>query len=322
MSAKIKAGIVGGAGYAGGEVLRLLLHHPHVEISFVHSRSHAGKPLTDVHGDLIGETEILFSNKIKNADVVFLCLGHGESKKWMRENFIDKNTHVIDLSQDFRLNGDGDFTYGLSELHREKISKAKHVANPGCFATAIQLALLPLAEKGLLKDDVEISATTGSTGAGQSFSETSHFTWRAGNVSSYKTLNHQHLAEIGQTILQSNAANKANVNFVPFRGSFTRGIHAVVHTKTSLTKEEAVNLYEKFYRAHPFTHVAEKDVDVKQVVNTNKCLLHVDVIKNRIVITSVIDNLLKGAAGQAVQNMNLLFGFDETSGLKLKPSAY
>lgn len=322
MTQKIKAGIVGGAGYTGGELLRLLLLHPAVEISFVLSRSHSGKPVADIHSDLAGETTLEFSGDVKQADVIFLCLGHGESKQWLNDNPLAAGTKVIDLSQDFRLqqNGNG-FVYGLPEMQREKISNANAIANPGCFATAIQLALLPLASQQLLQDDVHVTAATGSTGAGQSLSKTSHFTWRYGNHSAYKTLEHQHLAEIGQNV---NALQPFDhdICFVPSRGAFTRGIHAVLYTKTSLTTEEAVKRYADYYHTHPFVHVTANAPDVKQVVNTNKCLLHVEVLKGRIVITSVIDNLLKGASGQALQNMNLMFGLEETTGLRLKPSAY
>ncbi len=320
---KIKVGIIGGAGYTGGELIRLLLHHPAAGISFVNSRSNAGKPISDVHADLLGDTDLLFTEKIKPADVLFLCLGHGESVKWLKENPLDKKTRLIDLSQDFRLEAKGnEFVYGLPEFQRKKISNAKLIANPGCFATAIQLALLPLAEKGLLKNDIQVSAATGSTGAGQSLSATSHFTWRFGNHSTYKNLEHQHLAEISQTVFNLKKSNSGNIHFIPQRGAFTRGIHATVHFSTNLKSGEAIQLFKNYYSSHPFTHVSEKQIDLKQVVNTNKCLLHVEVIKKRIVITSIIDNLLKGASGQAVQNMNLMFGLEETTGLKLKPSAY
>lgn len=320
---KIKVGIIGGAGYTGGELIRLLLLHPNVDIAFVHSRSRAGKLISDVHTDLFGDTDLIFTNETKAVDIIFLCLGHGESSKWLKENPQDKDQRIIDLSQDFRLaSEENDFVYGLPEFNREKISSATHIANPGCFATAIQLALLPLAEKGLLQHDIQVSAVTGSTGAGQSLSATSHFSWRFGNHSAYKTLEHQHLAEISQTLFQLNNTNSGNIHFVPQRGAFTRGIHATVHLATNLKNEEAKKLFNDYYAKHPFTFVSEKAIDLKQVVNTNKCLLHVEVIGQRIVITSVIDNLLKGASGQAVQNMNLLFGIEETTGLKLKPLAY
>jgi N-acetyl-gamma-glutamyl-phosphate reductase len=320
---KIKIGIVGGAGYTGGELIRLLLFHPHAEISFVHSRSNAGKFISDVHGDLLGETELTFTDKISPVDVLFLCLGHGESSKWLKENPQNENVKIIDLSQDFRLCSDtNQFIYGLPEFQQQKISNAKYIANPGCFATAIQLALLPLAEKGLLQDDIQISGVTGSSGAGQSLSSTSHSTWRFGNHSSYKTLEHQHLAEISQTLFAMSNSNSGNIHFIPQRGAFTRGIHATIHFSTTLSNEEANSIYKKYYAAHPFTFVSEKQIDLKQVINTNKCYLHVEVINQRIVITSVIDNLLKGASGQAVQNMNLMFGLEQTTGLKLKSIAY
>jgi len=320
---KIQAGIIGGAGYTGGELLRILLGHPHAEIGFVHSRSHAGKPVSGVHADLSGETDLAFSGGTTSADVIFLCLGHGESKKWLAEHPVDAKTKLIDLSQDFRIAAENNpFVYGLPEFRKAAIAQASRVANPGCFATAIQLALLPLAKNNLLRDDVQVSATTGSTGAGQSLSATSHFTWRYGNHSAYKILEHQHLAEIGQTVQALQQGFGHAIHFVPSRGAFTRGIHAVIHTETGLEKNAAEKLYADFYAGHPFTHPVKNIPDVKQVVNTNKCFLHIDVTDGRIVIQSVIDNLLKGASGQAVQNMNLIFGFDETAGLKLKPSAY
>ncbi len=324
MKKMIKVGIVGGAGYTGGELIRLLLLHPNVEISFVHSRSNAGKLISSVHHDLLGDTFLSFTDQInKTVDLVFLCLAHGESAKWLKENSLPENISIIDLSQDFRLSFEGnDFIYGLPEFQKEIIVKAKHIANPGCFATAIQLALLPLAEKGLLHDDIQVSAITGSTGAGQSLSATSHYTWRFGNHSAYKSLEHQHLAEIGETFLKMNPSNSGAIHFIPQRGSFTRGIFATIHFPTNLNSQEANSIYSAFYSNQPFTHVSEKAIDLKQVINTNKCLLHVEVINGRIVITSAIDNLLKGASGQAVQNMNLIFGFEETSGLKLKSLAY
>lgn len=320
----IKVGIVGGAGYTGGELIRLLLLHPNVEISFVNSRSNAGKLITSVHEDLLGDTLFSFTDQIENnVDVIFLCLGHGESAKWLKGNFLPSTISIIDLSQDFRLSFEGnDFVYGLPEFQKENIAKSKHVANPGCFATAIQLALLPLAEKGLLKEEIQISAVTGSTGAGQSLSATSHYTWRFGNHSNYKSLEHQHLAEIGETFLKLNAVNTGTIHFIPQRGSFTRGIFATIHLSTNLNSEEVKSIYKDFYSNEPFTHISEKPIDLKQVINTNKCLLHVDVINGRIVIASAIDNLLKGASGQAVQNMNLIFGLEETTGLKLKSLAY
>lgn len=321
MTKKIKAGIAGAAGYTGGELLRLLLNHPQAEIAFAQSRSQAGKTVWSAHPDLFGETDLEFSQSAGEADVIFLCLGHGESAKWMQEH--QPEAKIIDLSQDFRIATEGnDFVYGLPEWQRDTIRSAEKIANPGCFATAIQLALLPLANAKALTGDVQVCATTGSTGAGQSLSASSHFTWRYGNHSAYKTLTHQHLAEIGQTLHRLDPEFGGAIHFVPARGAFTRGIHAVLHAETSLTKNEATELFLDYYAGHPFVHCCNQAPDLKQVVNTNKCFLHTDVTGGRIVISSVIDNLLKGASGQAVQNMNLLFGLEETTGLKLKPSAY
>ncbi|MBI3510988.1 MAG: N-acetyl-gamma-glutamyl-phosphate reductase [Bacteroidetes bacterium] len=322
MSKKIKAGIIGSAGYAGGELIRLLLHHPYAELKFAQSRSNAGNKIYSVHTDLLGETDLSFSNETDpDCDVLFLCMGHGESKKWMNENKIADHTHVIDLSQDFR-SGGADFIYGLPELQKKNIGKAKHIANPGCFATAIQLALLPAVQAKIIDSDVNVSATTGSTGAGQNLSATSHFTWRHGNHSAYKVLEHQHLTEIEKTFFSLDKNFPHAVHFIPQRGAFARGIHTIAHFSTSVKKEEAKDIFEKFYNDHPFTHISPCTIDVKQVVNTNNCFLHIENSNGRLIITSVIDNLLKGASGQAVQNMNLIFGFDETSGLKLKSTAY
>jgi N-acetyl-gamma-glutamyl-phosphate reductase len=324
MKEKIRIGILGGAGYTGGELIRILLLHPNAEIIFVNSRSNSGKRISEIHTDLFGDTDLVFTNEISDSiHLLFSCLGHGESSKWLSENKVSPGIKIIDLSQDFRLKKDGnDFVYGLPEFHREKITKANRVANPGCFATAIQLALLPLAEKGMLQEDIQVSAVTGSTGAGQSLNTTSHFSWRFGNHSAYKILEHQHLAEIGETISELHQGNSGVLHFIPQRGSFTRGIFATIHFPTTLNNEQANLLYRNFYAEHPFTFVSENSIDMKQVINTNKCLLHVEVINGRIVITSVIDNLLKGASGQAVQNMNLIFGLEETTGLKLKSIAY
>jgi N-acetyl-gamma-glutamyl-phosphate reductase len=325
---KIKAGIVGGAGYTGGELLRIIVNHPDVDIVFVHSKSNAGNFVSDTHTDLIGDTDIKFTDTLSDAiDVLFLCTGHGEAKKFLAENKIDAKIKIIDLSQDFRLNASNKaleepFVYGLPELNRDKIKTAHNIANPGCFATCIQLALLPLAAKGLLKDDIHISATTGSTGAGQSLSTTSHFSWRNNNLSIYKAFEHQHLAEIGQSLVQLQNNFNNTINFIPYRGAFTRGILAAVYTTTNLSEVELQKLYNDYYKEHPFTHVSKASVDLKQVVNTNKCLLQVQKIGDRVLITSCIDNLTKGASGQAVQNMNLLFGLDETAGLKLKATYF
>jgi N-acetyl-gamma-glutamyl-phosphate reductase len=313
---KIKIGIVGGAGYTGGELLRILIHHPNADIRFVNSKSNAGKPVYKVHGDLLGDTQLNFTDELYNdIDVVFLCAGHGESKKFLTENPQFKSIKIIDLSTDFRDESEG-FVYGLAELQREKIKTAQHIANPGCFATSIELALLPLANEGLIKEEVHVSAITGSTGAGQSLSNTSHFSWRNNNVSIYKSFNHQHLQEIGM-VLAGNGP-KPVVNFIPYRGNFTRGIMANVYTKYDGTIEDATTLYKNFYESHPFTHISNEAIDLKQVVNTNKCLISLIKEGNKLLITSAIDNLTKGASGQAVQNMNLMFGLDECSGLRLK----
>ncbi|MBC7410620.1 MAG: N-acetyl-gamma-glutamyl-phosphate reductase [Arcicella sp.] len=315
----IKIGIIGGAGYTGGELLRILIHHPQVEIVFVHSNSQAGKPVCHTHTDLLGDTNLVFSEKYHTEiDAVFLCSGHGESKKFLVAHPEFKAVKIVDLSTDFRDQSEG-FVYGLAELQRDKISKANHVANPGCFATSIELALLPLAHAGLIHDDVHVSAVTGSTGAGQSLSPTGHFSWRSNNISIYKAFTHQHLTEIGMVISSFQGA-KPTVNFIPYRGTFTRGIMANVYTKFAGTLEEAKTLYRNYYAEHPFTHISDSPVDVKQVVNTNKCLISLELHEGNLLITSVIDNLTKGASGQAVQNMNLMFGLDETVGLRLKSS--
>jgi N-acetyl-gamma-glutamyl-phosphate reductase len=325
--ANIKAGIIGGAGYTGGELIRLLVHHPDVAVSFVHSRSNAGKPVYAVHQDLIGDTELLFTDKLSDdIDVLFLCLGHGESKKFLTENKIGDKTKIIDLANDFRLEaqssiGNRQFVYGLPELNRDKIKSAQNIANPGCFATAIQLGLLPLAKAGLLKD-IYTTGITGSTGAGQSLSSTSHFSWRANNIQAYKTLTHQHLGEIGESLLQLQPTNDVDLSFVPWRGDFTRGIFISSTLHCDLSLEELNVLYNEFYKSHPFTHVSKDPIFLKQVVNTNKAVIQLEKAESKVVVHSVIDNLLKGASGQAVQNMNLLFGLDETTGLKLKANYF
>jgi N-acetyl-gamma-glutamyl-phosphate reductase len=313
----IKIGIIGGAGYTGGELLRILIHHPEVEIVYVNSKSQAGKPVYSTHTDLLGDTDLTFSDELHtDVDVIFLCSGHGESKKFLVAHPEFKAVKIVDLSTDFRDQSEG-FVYGLAELQRDKIREANHVANPGCFATSIELALLPLASAGLIHDDVHVSAVTGSTGAGQSLSPTGHFSWRSNNISIYKAFTHQHLTEIGMVISSFQGA-KPTVNFIPYRGTFTRGIMANVYTKFSGTLEEAKTLYRNYYAEHPFTHISDSPVDVKQVVNTNKCLISLEVQEGNLLITSVIDNLTKGASGQAVQNMNLMFGLEETAGLRLK----
>ncbi|WP_346699930.1 N-acetyl-gamma-glutamyl-phosphate reductase [uncultured Alistipes sp.] len=319
----IRAGIIGGAGYTAGELIRLLVNHPQVEIAFVHSTSNAGNLLTEVHGGLEGETSMRFCEAydLAAADVVFLCSAHGQSKGWLAEQQLPEGLRIIDLAQDFRDESEG-FVYGLPEMNRERIRQARRVANPGCFATAIQLALLPLAAAGLLQDEVHVTAVTGSTGAGVKPSATTHFSWRSDNLSVYKAFSHQHLLEIGRNIRLLEPAFDREINFVPMRGDFTRGILASVYTTCELDEEAARKLYADYYAEAAFTHVAERGVDLKQVVNTNKALVHAARHGSKLHIVSVIDNLLKGASGQAVQNMNLMFGFDEKEGLRLKASAF
>lgn len=325
---KIKAGIIGGAGYTGGEMLRILVNHPNVEIAFVNSTSNAGNLISDVHTDLIGDTDLRFVNDIpQDIDVLFLCVGHGDAKKFLAANAIHDNIRIIDLSQDFRLAQNAQllnrsFVYGLPELNRDKIKSASNIANPGCFATCIQLGLLPLAAKGLIKQEVHINATTGSTGAGQSLATTSHFSWRNNNLSIYKAFEHQHLNEISESLLQLQPSLTDTLNFIPQRGAFTRGILAAMYMESDLTLEEAQAIYEDYYSGHPFTHVSRKNIDLKQVVNTNKALVHIEKHGNKLFVISIIDNLLKGASGQAVQNMNLMFGLEETAGLKLKAANF
>ncbi|SDC46104.1 N-acetyl-gamma-glutamyl-phosphate reductase [Pedobacter soli] len=325
---KIKAGIIGGAGYTGGEMLRILVNHPNVEIAFVNSTSNAGNLISDVHTDLIGDTDLRFVNDIsQDIDVLFLCVGHGDAKKFLAANSINDNIRIIDLSQDFRLAQNAQllnrkFVYGLPELNRDKIKSASNIANPGCFATCIQLGLLPLAAKGLIKQEVHINATTGSTGAGQSLATTSHFSWRNNNLSIYKAFEHQHLNEISESLLQLQPSLTDTLNFIPQRGAFTRGILAAMYMESDLTLEEAQAIYEDYYSAHPFTHVSRKNIDLKQVVNTNKALVHIEKHGNKLFVISIIDNLLKGASGQAVQNMNLMFGLEETAGLRLKAANF
>ncbi|MDZ7933539.1 MAG: N-acetyl-gamma-glutamyl-phosphate reductase [Emticicia sp.] len=317
---KINIGIIGGAGYTGGELLRILLNHPQVNVTFVNSKSQAGKPVYATHTDLVGDTDLLFTDLMPFDEVqaIFLCSGHNESKKFLAENTIPENLKIIDLSTDFRDQSNG-FVYGLPELQRDLIKTATKIANPGCFATSIELALLPLASAGLLNEDVHVSAVTGSTGAGQSLSATTHFSWRNNNISIYKAFTHQHLKEINQSIKTLQPAFGKAVNFIPYRGNFSRGIMANVYTKFAGTIEEAKELYKNYYASHPFTHLSEAaEIDLKQVVNTNKCIMHLEKHDDNLLITSVIDNLTKGASGQAVQNLNLVFGLEETTGLKLK----
>lgn len=331
----IKVGIIGGAGYTGGELIRLLIHHPGVSVSFIHSRSNAGKPVHSVHQDLVGDTELKFSGDLNDdIDVLFLCLGHGESKKFLTENKISDKVKIIDLANDFRLSKSSqhetrNFVYGLPELNRDKIKKANNVANPGCFATTIQLGLLPLAKAGLLKE-VYTTGITGSTGAGQSLTNTSHFSWRENNIQAYKTLTHQHLGEIHQSLHQlqesfpSSPPNggAGGLNFVPWRGDFTRGIFISSQVRCDESLIELNKLYEDFYSGQTFTHITKEPVFLKQVVNTNKCIIQLEKVGSMLVVHSAADNLLKGASGQAVQNMNLMFGLDETAGLNLKANYF
>ena len=319
----IKVGIIGGAGYTAGELLRILVNHPEVEISFVHSTSNAGNPVASVHTTLFGECELCFSEEydLTAIDALFICSAHGQSGKFLAENEIPEGLRIIDLAQDFRDESNG-FVYGLPELNRERTCGAQKVANPGCFATAIQLALLPLAAKGLLNDEVHITAITGSTGAGVKPSATTHFSWRASNISTYKSFEHQHLLEIGRNIHLLEPSFDKDLNFVPLRGDFTRGILASVYTECPLSQEEAQELYANYYADAAFTFTSERNIDLKQVVNSNKALVHVEKHGTKLHIVTVIDNLLKGASGQAVQNMNLMFGLDEKCGLKLKGSAF
>jgi len=324
---KIKVGIIGGAGYTGGELIRLLIHHPGSVVSFIHSRSNAGRPVHSIHQDLLGDTDLVFTDQLsQDIDVLFLCLGHGESKKFLAETPIAPSIKIIDLANDFRLKkdavqGERTFVYGLPELNREAIKTAGNIANPGCFATAIQLGLLPLAEAGLLQE-AYTTGITGSTGAGQSLSATSHFSWRANNIQAYKTLTHQHLGEIGESLVQLQPGKDLDVNFVPWRGDFTRGIFISSTVHCDLSLEEMYVLYKEFYAGHPFTHVSKDPVFLKQVVNTNKAVIQLEKAGSKLVIHSAIDNLLKGASGQAVQNMNLIFGLDECAGLRLKPIGF
>ena len=318
----MKTGIIGGAGYTAGELLRLLVNHPNIDIAFVHSNSQAGKPVHSIHKDLLGEIALAFTNKLPldEVDVVFLCMGHGQSQLFWEQNApLPANLKVIDLSHDFRLKRpDNNFVYGLPEINREQIPSQKYIANPGCFATAIQLALLPLATKQVLSNEVHVHAITGSTGAGQAPTGTTHFSWRNNNVSVYKAFKHQHLGEIGQSIQQLQPGFDQAINFIPVRGNFSRGIMASVYTNSDWSLEEATQYYKEYYQDHPFVHVSDSNPDLKQVVNTNKALLYVEKHDNKLLIISMIDNLLKGASGQAVQNMNLIFGWNETTGLKLK----
>ena len=325
---KINIGIIGAAGYTGGELLRIVINHPNVNIAFAHSKSQIGKPVYATHTDLLGDTELTFSGEDiqtllnqESLNAIFLCSGHGESKKFLDEYNVPETVKIIDLSTDFRDESNG-FTYGLPELQKEKIKTSIKIANPGCFATSIELAILPLANAGLLKEEVHVSAVTGSTGAGQSLSATTHFSWRNNNLSIYKAFTHQHLTEIKMSLGKLQAGFDKAVNFVPYRGDFTRGIMANVYTPYSGTIEEAKELYENYYAEHPFTHVSDAPIDVKQVVNTNKCFIHLELHDGQLLISSIIDNLTKGASGQAVQNLNLIFGLPEDAGLRLKAPSF
>lgn len=321
----VKTGIIGGAGYTAGELIRILLNHPQAEIVFVQSSSNAGNPVTDVHVDLLGDTDLKFTSEMpfSEVDVIFLCMGHGKSKEFMETHNLPDSLKVIDLSHDFRLKREGNsFVYGLPELNREEIKSAKYIANPGCFATSIELALLPLAANGLLKDEVHVQAITGSTGAGQKPTETSHFSWRNNNLSAYKIMEHQHEGEILQSLKQLQPSFANNLNFVPVRGNHTRGIFVVAYTRFDNSIDDANSLFQEFYREHPFVFVSKVNPGMKQVVNTNKTVLYLEKHNNKLVIISLIDNLIKGASGQAVQNMNLMSGLVENTGLNLKPVAF
>ena len=331
----IKIGILGAAGYTGGELIRLLIHHPEAQIVFANSESNAGNYVADIHEGLSGDTDMKFTADMPfdDVDVIFFCFGHGKSEAFIREHHIPQHVRIIDLAQDFRIAGNDsnagfmtpanhDFVYGLPEINRELIANARHVANPGCFATCIQLGLLPAAKMGLINDDVAVNAITGSTGAGQKPGATTHFSWRNNNMSIYKAFTHQHVPEIRQSLRQVQGYLDAAIDFIPYRGDFARGIFATEVVRTDKPIEEIVEGYKEFYKDAAFTHYVDKSIDMKQVVNTNKALVHCDKFGNKLLITSCIDNLLKGAVGQAVQNMNIMFGIDEKSGLNLKPSAF
>jgi len=321
----IRVGIIGGAGYTAGELIRILLNHPEVTISFVNSSSNAGNAISNVHSGLLGDCDLLFTDTLPldAVDVVFLCSAHGDSKRFLAENLMPSTVKIIDMSTDFRhARPDHDFVYGLPELNKEAISRAQRVANPGCFATAIQLALLPLAHAGKLVSTIHVNAITGSTGAGVKPSSTTHFSWRNDNISVYKPFEHQHLQEINQSLVQLQPSMNQDILFIPVRGDFARGIFATVYTPFEGSLEEASSLYETYYRGAAFTHLTNHSVDLKQVVNTNKCLLHLEKHGDQLLILSVVDNLLKGASGQAVHNMNLMFGLNEKTGLGLKSIAF
>jgi len=321
---KIKVGIIGAAGYTAGELIRILMRHPEVQLGTLQSSSQAGKRISTVHTDLIGESDLTFSESFlpEAHDVVFLCKGHGESKKIINQFPDLLKTKIIDLSNDFRLAGQHEFVYGLPESSRSAIQQANYIANPGCFATAIQLSLLPAISNELVTSDIQVSGITGSTGAGQEFSLTSHFSWRTGNAGVYKPFQHQHLAEIGENFGRANKKFDSTLHFIPYRGAFARGIITTAYFETGITHDALYEVYQQAYSGHPFTIVTDQNPDIKSVVNTNKCLVYPIKIGKMVMVISVIDNLLKGAAGQAVQNMNLMFGQNETSGLQLKSSAF
>jgi N-acetyl-gamma-glutamyl-phosphate reductase len=321
----IKIGIIGGAGYTAGELVRLLINHPDAEIVFINSSSHAGHKITDVHTGLYGETALVFTNELplKEIDLLFFCTAHGDTRKFMDTHTVPENVKIIDLSTDYRIRSDDhDFIYGLPELNRRQLCKSTHVANPGCFATCIQLGLLPLAKHLMLTNEIHVNAITGSTGAGVKPSDTTHFSWRNDNVSIYKPFEHQHLREIKQSLSQLQHSFQSTISFIPVRGNFSRGIFATIYMDTKIELEEFRRIYEAYYDDHSFTFLTNKSPDLKQVVNTNKCLIHLQKYGNKLLIISIIDNLLKGASGQAVHNMNLLFNLEETVGLHLKPSAF
>ena len=324
---KIKVGIVGGSGYTGGELIRLLINHPNVDISFINSKTYTGKKVVDIHKDLIGELEIKFIGEIKDCDVLFLCLGHNKSEEFLRKTSINRKIKIIDLSQDYRIEKSfigndekRDFIYGLPEIYKNEIKTAKNISNPGCFATAIEISLIPSIEKKYIHGEVHTNAITGSTGAGVVPSKTTHFSWRNNNVSNYNVFNHRHLNEIYLHLNQ--ICNDVKINFIPVRGNFSRGIFCTSYFKSDVTVEEINEVYKIYYKNHPFVHISENDISLKEVINTNKCILNVSKVNDKILITSIIDNLIKGASGQAIQNMNLISGFEEMTGLKLKSSIF
>ena len=320
----LRVGILGAAGYTGGELIRLLINHPEAEIVFANSESNAGNLVSDVHEGLMGETDLRFTSEMPfdQVDVVFFCFGHGKSEQFLKEHTIPANVKIIDLAQDFRIKGSHDYIYGLPETHKDIIAGCQHLANPGCFATCIQLAMLPALKAGIINGDIHVNGITGSTGAGQKPGATTHFSWRNNNLSIYKPFQHQHIAEIRQSLKQVQGYLDADIDFIPYRGDFARGIFCTAVIKTPAPVEDVIEAYKDFYQDAAFTHYCDKSIDLKQVVNTNKALVHVEKYGNKLLVTSAIDNLLKGAVGQAVQNMNIMFGIDEKAGLRLKASAF